>query len=275
VSFAPSKGKAAGLGSGPNPELTWFPAGCWDSALISSLQNPTLEPAAASTTRGTWRGFAAAEPSLFAVYRADYERFACDAIADTPPARRAPAAHFLESRGWEEPLMAWTKHHATDAGQGSQALAPQHTAIPPQAPVEFDAEPAPNSPQAAVPLFSSVAERRSTRSATPRSTRTLDRGCRPCGTPALLAPPAKRRSRPSHSINGRKGRRVRACPPHVRQGFSTTEPSNRRRFSGIAEKVGGGFSLTPFPVPEHLADNGSDFKNTGSTWTQQKSAVLP
>lgn len=39
-----------------------------------------------------------------------------------------------------------------------QAVPPQHTAIPPQAPAEFDAELASNFPQVSVPLFNSVAE---------------------------------------------------------------------------------------------------------------------
>jgi hypothetical protein len=44
--------------------------------------------------------------------------FACDAIADTPPARRAPALYFSVSKGWEETLMTWKPA----AKQDQQAL---------------------------------------------------------------------------------------------------------------------------------------------------------
>src|SRR6266487_3111476 len=36
---------------------------------------------------------------------------------------------------------------------------------------------------------------------------------------------------------------------------------NRRRFDGIVQKVGGGFSLTPFPVPDTLPTTSQNSKH--------------
>jgi hypothetical protein len=66
------------------------------------------------------------------------------------------------------------------------------------------------------------------------------------------------------SIWQREERGMRTCQPQAPASLATTDSFIRRRFHGIAQEVGR-VSLTPLSRPHTSRQNGSEFKNTGST----------